>query len=254
MFKNFLEHRERTNADQILTSHERLKPSAKILHEHSQSVMFCTDKCGRPVQIDKWSAFQAKDVINKIPRKETIEMFTEDVENNIHCIYPYMSMVEGKRVDSSILIHDMKDFPLSTVFDSDFKEWFGVLSKVAQDDYPEMLAASYVVNAPFLINMAWALAKTFLDKKTRKKIHIVGSNYQKTLFEVIDKDKLPDFLGGTVKGVWPKNNHVPWRKYQNKCIERKSWFNSKDKKNIVSDPLLRGEQIREELKNEEKEI
>jgi len=43
----------------------------------------------------------------------------------------------------------------------------------------------------------WAVAKNFVDEKTRKKINIVGSGYKKVLREVIDEENLPDFLGGT---------------------------------------------------------
>ena len=251
MVKNLVENRENVNADQILESQERLMPYRKIYHENSQSVVFCSDKLGRPVHIDRWSAFNTKDIIHKVPKKETVELLTHDIEYKIHCVFPYLSMLEGKRIDSTIIIHDLKDFALSKVFDSDFKDWFGLMSKIAQDNYPEMIAVIYIVNSPWIVNLAYALAKTFLNENTRKKVQIMGSNYEKTLFKTIDKDKLPDFLGGTVKGAWPKNNHVPWKKYQDKCIERKSWFSSKDKNNIVSDPLLRGKQIREELNNEE---
>lgn len=246
--KKILEYRKKTNADEILTSYKRLEPFKKIRHQYSQSVYFCSDKFGRPVKIDKWGAFDSKNTMSKIPAKEMVELVTSEIEGELHCIYPYMSMLEGKRVESSVQIHDMKDFGLSVVWDKDVRDWFSMLTETAQDNYPEQLAVCYIVNAPFLINAAWGMMKSFLKEKTRKKIHILGSNYEKTLFKTIDKDKQPDFLGGTVKDVWPKNTNAPWKQYQEKCEERQSWFN--DKKDIISDPLLRAQQIREELDNE----
>ena len=254
MFQKFMEKRQEFNSDEILKQFKKIKKASHYKYDNSESVYFCHDKMGRPVRIDKWSAWNSKNMMNNLSMRETAELFVTSIESEIHCMYPYMSMIEGRRVETSCLIHDMKDFSLSVCFDKDCRDWFGYLAGVAQDCYPEMLEKCYVVNAPFLINAAWALAKTFLNEKTRKKVQIIGSSFEKTLYKDIEKNQLPDFLGGTKVGVWPKNNHVPWKKYERKCFERESWFNSKDKKDIVSDPLIRSKMIREELKNEEKLI
>ena len=47
--------------------------------------------------------------------------------------------------------------------------------KIAQDNYPESLAAAYVVNAPSYFTVIWAVIKSFLDPKTVAKVHIYGS-------------------------------------------------------------------------------
>lgn len=70
------------------------------------------------------------------------------------------------------------------------------MSGVAQDNYPEILGATYIVNAPMVFNGVWAIAKNFVDEKTRKKINILGSGYKKVLLENIDADNLPEILGG----------------------------------------------------------
>ena len=54
----------------------------------------------------------------------------------------------------------------------------------------------FVVNAPFLFAGIWAVCKSFLDEKTRKKIKIIGSGFLPTLREFVEDDVLPDFLGG----------------------------------------------------------
>ena len=103
------------------------------------------------------------------------------------------------------------------------------------------------------MSAAWALIKTFLDEKTRKKIHILGSNYQKTLFNVIDREVLPDFLGGTSSGLWPSNKHTPWYSYLKKCKERKCWFNENvypNGEDKIGDPMVRARLIQDELDTE----
>jgi hypothetical protein len=89
-----------------------------------------------------------------------------------------------------------------------------LMSGVAQDNYPEILGATYIVNCPMVFTGVWAIAKNFVDEKTRKKIHIIGGGYKKVLRENIDEENLPDFLGGTCTcesiGGCLKSDAGPW--------------------------------------------
>ncbi len=75
------------------------------------------------------------------------------------------------------------------------------------------------MDAPFLFSGVYAVVKSFIDEKTRKKIKIVGSGYKKKILELVDEDKLPKFLGGTCEceGGCLKSNVGPWNEY--KAIE-----------------------------------
>ena len=76
-------------------------------------------------------------------------------------------------------------------------EMVKIASKIGQDHYPEILGVSFIVNAPTVFTGVWAVARNFLDEKTRKKIKIKGKDFMKELSQVIDADCIPDFLGGT---------------------------------------------------------
>ena len=56
-------------------------------------------------------------------------------------------------------------------------------ASVAQDYYPETMGAAYVINAPTLFSVLWAIVKNFLDERTRSKVRIMGSNYRTFLLE-----------------------------------------------------------------------
>jgi hypothetical protein len=105
-----------------------------------------------------------------------------------------------------------------------------VAAKVTQDYYPEILGAMYLVNANFLFRGVWAVVKGFLDEKTRKKITILGKDFEPTLLGLVDAQNLPSFLGGTcdcctTTGNCMTSNVGPWNDYElvkAKVVRKKS--------------------------------
>jgi hypothetical protein len=62
-----------------------------------------------------------------------------------------------------------------------------------------MLGEMFIINAPMLFSAVWAVIKKFMDEKTRNKIQICGKDFNKKIRELVDEDKLPDFLGGSCR-------------------------------------------------------
>ena len=54
----------------------------------------------------------------------------------------------------------------------------------------------FIINAPALFTTVWSVVKGYLDENTVAKISVLGSNYEKQLFEVIDPANLPVEYGG----------------------------------------------------------
>jgi len=87
----------------------------------------------------------------------------------------------------------------------------------------------FVVNAPFLFAGVWSMVKGFLDERTRNKIKIIGSGFEKALLEIVDETMLPTFLGGKctcaeLDGCM-NSNIGPWNDFElvlPKGIKRKS--------------------------------
>jgi len=91
-------------------------------------------------------------------------------------------------------------------------------SQVGSDYYPEIMGQLYIVNAPMVFAGVWSVVKGFLDERTRKKIKILGTGFRPYLLELVEKENLPDFLGGTCTceeyGGCLKSNAGPWNDYE----------------------------------------
>lgn len=95
----------------------------------------------------------------------------------------------------------------------------------------------------------WAVAKNFVDEKTRKKITIIGGGYKKVLLENIAEENLPDFLGGTCKcedkGGCLNSNFGPWDQFE-LVFEPKIGLKNKETNEYYPYPSMVPEAAKEE--------
>ena len=82
------------------------------------------------------------------------------------------------------------------MFTAEARKLVKTSSSIGSDNYPETMNRMFIINAPFMFRAAWSVIKGFLDKKTIAKISIHGDNYTTELFEVVDPDNVPEYLGG----------------------------------------------------------
>lgn len=76
------------------------------------------------------------------------------------------------------------------------REFLKIASTLGENYYPEIMWQMYVINTPLMFKAAWAAIKPFINEKSRKKIKIMGTKYQKELFQIVDPDNLPEIIGG----------------------------------------------------------
>ena len=109
---------------------------------------------------------------------------------------PACSRAVGKFIEQSIVILDMEGIGLG-ILTGKVKQFMGIASELAQNYYPETLYKMFLINTSFFFSAVWTIAKGFIDAKTRDKVNVEKSSYQKKLLEYIDAENLPKFLGGT---------------------------------------------------------
>jgi hypothetical protein len=90
--------------------------------------------------------------------------------------FPACSAIAGQRIEQGLNILDLNGGSMKILS----KKVYGLIqmaSKIGSDYYPEIMGATFIVNAPMLFSGVWAVIKGFLDEKTRKKITIKGGSY-----------------------------------------------------------------------------
>uniref|UniRef100_A0A8D2M142 SEC14 like lipid binding 5 n=1 Tax=Zonotrichia albicollis TaxID=44394 RepID=A0A8D2M142_ZONAL len=89
--------------------------------------------------------------------------------------------------------------------------------EVVEDNYPETLGRLLIVRAPRVFPVLWTLVSPFINENTRQKFLIYsGNNYQGSggLVDYVDKDVIPDFLGGDCMCTVSEGGLVPKSLYQ----------------------------------------
>lgn len=116
----------------------------------------------------------------------------------VHTINPYLSKKFGKPIHKLVTIMDLDGLNFSTIMSKrdEINELSKISSEIATNYYPEVGYKVIIINAPFVFNMLWKVAKTFLNEKTVKRVSVYGSDYKKDLLKIISEDQLPTFLGG----------------------------------------------------------
>ncbi|KAG0489304.1 hypothetical protein HPP92_008115 [Vanilla planifolia] len=198
-----------------------------ILHDFSfhelEEVRSCyphgfhgVDKQGRPVYIEKLGKVDP----NKLLSVTTIERFIRYHVQGLEKIYsdkcPACSIAAKRRIDT-----------MTTILDVEGLSWMSLgkiinlvqdiiirINRIDSNNYPEILNKLFIVNAGHGFRLLWNTLKGFIDPRTSAKIQVLGSSYQHTLLECIDKSQLPVFLGGSCtcenEGGCLRSNKGPW--------------------------------------------
>ncbi|XP_009763043.1 phosphatidylinositol/phosphatidylcholine transfer protein SFH11 isoform X1 [Nicotiana sylvestris] len=193
MYLNYLKWREEFHVDAL---------SEELNFEEFNEVKNCyphgfhgVDRYGRPIYIERIGMVN----LNRLLEVTTIERFVKyhvtEQEKTLNWRYPACSLAAKKHIASTVSILDVKDVGMSN-FSKPARYLFLEIQKIDSHYYPETLHRLFIINAGSGFKVLWKAIKTFLDQRTLAKIQVLGSNYSKTLLEVIDPSNLPTFFGG----------------------------------------------------------
>lgn len=164
------------------------------------------DKLGRAVYIQRAGLVDAESVLRltDLDKLEDYHIYS----NEVHMGDSFARATEatGKPVSSLLTVLDMEGMSMSLISAS-ARSYVARTSAIDTAYYPETLGAMYIINTPAIFSTAWSIVKTFLDKGTVAKIHILGgpSSWKPELAKVLAPEATPVEYGGTLVvpgGLW----------------------------------------------------
>uniref|UniRef100_A0A452FCE7 SEC14 like lipid binding 5 n=1 Tax=Capra hircus TaxID=9925 RepID=A0A452FCE7_CAPHI len=117
----------------------------------------------------------------------------------------------GRPISSWTCLVDLEGLSLRHLWRPGVKALLRMI-EVVEGNYPETLGRLLIVRAPRVFPVLWTLISPFINENTRQKFLIYsGSNYQGPggLVDYLDKDVIPDFLGGECLCNVPEGGLVP---------------------------------------------
>ncbi len=120
--------------------------------------------------------------------------YIREYERLLHIRLPAASKAKGELVDMTLSCLDMDGFSLGSL-NSKTKNFVKIAIGLGQNYYPEIMHEMFIINCPLMFRACYKMFKPFINEATRKKIHIRGGSFD-DLFEKIDRDQVPKFMGG----------------------------------------------------------
>lgn len=157
------------------------------------------DKLGRPVYIQHLGQINMKVMKNVTTEERMIRFHVQEYERALKYIFPACSKAQGTHVSQTLAIMDLKGVGLRHL-SGDVKRILSEITHIDQNNYPETLGKTLIINAPAVFRAIWGIVKPMLDPRTQAKIEVCPSDYLPVLQKWIDTDSIPAYLGGKSAG------------------------------------------------------
>eukprot|EP00976_Prorocentrum_cordatum_P073198 1180990-Prorocentrum_minimum.AAC.1 len=193
MLKDTILWRRENNVETALESSPSPETVDKIRRAIS-SAYTGFDYEGSPVYIERSGMLDVSKILSSgITQADLVQLHIVNMEYFTNTLCMEASIAKGETMDKVVSIMDVHGIGFRQFTNSDFLAMFKAMSAIDSNNYPEIMKAVYIVNAPGYFSSAFKLIKKFLDARTQKKIQVCKA---KTLESVLDMNIVPKNVGG----------------------------------------------------------
>lgn len=173
------------------------------------------DKDGRPLYILRLGQMDTKGLVRTLGEETLLRHVLSINEEGLrHC--QENTKIFGKPISCWTCLVDLEGLNMRHLWRPAIKALLRMIEVVGAN-YPETLGRLLIIRAPRVFPVLWTLVSPFIDENTRKKFLIyAGNDYQGPggLVDYINRDFIPDFLGGDSLCDVPEGGLVPKSLYR----------------------------------------
>ncbi|KAM6986440.1 SEC14-like protein 2 [Aplochiton taeniatus] len=192
MLRKHLVFRRHMSADTIITD---WKPP-EVIEKYVSGGMCGYDREGSPIWYDLVGPLDPKGLMLSTSKQSFMKKKVRDSEL-LRRECQRQSEKLGQNIEFITLVYDCEGLGLKHLWKPAL-EAYGEVLTMLEDNYPEALKRVFLIKTPRLFPMAYNLVKHFLCEDTRRKIVVLGDNWQEVLRKHIDPEQLPVVYGGSL--------------------------------------------------------
>ncbi|KAM6155281.1 SEC14-like protein 5 [Rhynchocyon petersi] len=206
MLRQSLSWRKQYQVDSLL---QTWRPPA-LLEEFYAGGWHYQDIDGRPLYILRLGQMDTKGLMKAVGEEALLrQVLSVNEEGQKRC--EINSRQFGCPISSWTCLLDLEGLNMRHLWRPGVKALLRMI-QVVEDNYPETLGRLLIVRAPRVFPVLWTLISPFINENSRQKFLIYsGSHYQGPggLVDYLDKEVIPDFLGGECVCNVPEGGLVP---------------------------------------------
>ncbi|XP_067860304.1 SEC14-like protein 1 [Heptranchias perlo] len=189
--------------------------SPQVLHDYYTGGWHHHDKDGRPLYILRLGQMDTKGLVRALGEEALLRHVLSINEEGLRRCEENTN-VFGRPISSWTCLVDLEGLNMRHLWRPGVKALLRII-EVVEANYPETLGRLLILRAPRVFPVLWTLISPFIDDNTRKKFLIyAGNDYQGPggLVDYIDKEVIPDFLGGECVCEVPEGGLIPKLMYR----------------------------------------
>ncbi|XP_059203465.1 SEC14-like protein 1 isoform X1 [Centropristis striata] len=203
--------RKQHQVDFLLDTWER----PQLLQDYYTGGWHHHDRDGRPLYILRLGLMDTKGLVRALGEEVLLRQVLSINEEGLRRCEEN-TRVFGRPISCWTCLVDLEGLNMRHLWRPGVKALLRII-EVVEANYPETLGRLLILRAPRVFPVLWTLVSPLIDENTRKKFLVyAGNDYQDPggLVDYIDREIIPDFLGGDCMCEIPEGGMVPKSLYR----------------------------------------